>query len=99
MQTLGKILGLALLEFVVWFGWALSVLLILGFFGIPMEKFIWVYLAVAAIPVMLLGGFLAALWGLWRANWLARAATAVTCLVIPAVFSMSIFLISDLLEK
>jgi hypothetical protein len=93
MQTLGKILGLALLEIVAWFGWFSSAMLMLGFSGIPMKKFIWAYLVVAAIPVMLLGSFLASLWGLWRANWLARAAAAVIYLVLPVVLSMSVFLL------
>lgn len=90
MQTLGKILGLALLQAVVCLTWSI--------FALPLLNVnLWAPVAISAIPVMLLGGVLAHFWGLWRAGWLVRLATAVTCIVIPilsnfaSIISMALF--------
>lgn len=83
MHTLGKMLGLALLEAVVCLTWSMFSMPILAAFGIPIEQNVLLHVVASAFPVMLLGGFLAHLWGLWRADWIVRVATAATCLVIP----------------
>ena len=83
MQIALKLLGLALLEILAWLLFFSAANLLLAMFGQDDEYRLLAGLTI--IPIALLGCLLAHFWGLWRANWMVRAATAATCLLVPIV--------------
>ncbi len=99
MQATLKLLGLALLEILAGPFFFLVSSFALSMFGISFEDSFHAYLAMTAVPIILLGGILAHFWGLWRANWVVRVATAATCLLIPVVVSLPAFALLALIYK
>jgi len=90
MRSAFKLLGLALLEILAGPLFFLASSVALSMFGVSFGDNFYAYLTMTAVPIMLLGSLLAHFWGLWRANWVVRVATAATCLLIPVVLSLPV---------
>jgi hypothetical protein len=99
MQATLKLLGLALLEILAGPFFFMASSFALSMFGVSFQDNFLAYLAMTAAPIILLGGLLAHFWGLWRANWVVRVATAATCFLIPVVVSLPAWGILALIYK